>query len=134
VPVGRWFIDENLLKVGRALAQVRVDVVYPGHPKLPQIPRRTLDDQWLPIVGQAGWVVITRDRRIRSRPVQRERFEAHNVRAFCITGKTEMTDWAKLSLLVRQWPAMESQVEALAKGPWMCSVTGAGVRQMPNLS
>lgn len=133
MPVGRWFVDENLLKIGRALAQVRVDVVFPGSPRLPQVPRATPDEDWLPIVGQAGWVVITRDRRIRSRPVERLRFEQHGVRAFCITGTQEMSDWQKLSLLIRQWQAMESQYAALGLGPWMCSVTSQGVSPMPAL-
>jgi hypothetical protein len=130
LPVGRWFIDENLLKVGRALSQVRRDVVHPGHPNLLQVPRRTPDDVWLAIVGQAGWAVISRDRRIRSRPVNRQRYEQHGVRAFIITGKTEMSDWEKLSLLVRQWTAMERQYAALGPGPWACSVTAAGVTAM----
>jgi len=133
LPVGRWFVDENLVKVGRALSQVRVDVVFPGSERLPQVPRGCDDEVWLPIVGQAGWAVITRDRRIRSRPVERLRFEQHGVRSFCITGTQEMNDWEKLSLLVRQWAAMASQYDALGGGPWMCSVTSHGVSKMPQL-
>lgn len=133
MPVGRWFVDENLIKVGRALAQVRPDVVYPGSPKLPAVPRGAEDDLWLPVVGESGWAVITRDRRIRSRPVERRRFEQHGVRAFCLTGKNEMTDWEKLGLIVRMWDRMESAYDSLGSGPWMCSVTSGGVEQMPAL-
>jgi hypothetical protein len=48
----------------------REDVVYPGHDGLPEIPRGTPDLEWMPIVGKNGWIVLTRDRRIRTRPAE----------------------------------------------------------------
>lgn len=134
MPPGRWFVDENLIKIGRALEQVRRDVVYPGSSRLTEIPRKTLDDLWMPIVGDRGYAVVTRDRRIRSRPVERMRFEEHRIRAFCLTSTADSSDWDKLSLIVRQWPAMESQYAQLGPGPWMCSVTTAGVSLLPPLT
>ena len=40
----RFFVDENDLALGKLLAQERSDVVYPGHPDLPEVVRGTLDD------------------------------------------------------------------------------------------
>lgn len=48
-----WFIDENMLAIGKALDAVRNDVIYPGHPACP-IARGTLDEDWLPVVGDGG--------------------------------------------------------------------------------
>jgi hypothetical protein len=45
----RFFVDENDLALGRALAEEHDDVVYPGHPDLPEVPRGALDDDWLPV-------------------------------------------------------------------------------------
>jgi len=66
----RFFVDENDLALGRSLAAARRDVVHPGHPRLAQVPLGTPDREWLPVVGGFGLVVITRDKKIRSRPVE----------------------------------------------------------------
>ena len=67
----RFFVDENDLALGKALAAEHDDVVFPGHPDLPEVPRQTPDDDWLPIIGNRRLVVITRDQRIRYRPVEK---------------------------------------------------------------
>ena len=70
--VARFFVDENDLALGKALAALHGDVVYPGHPELPEVPRQTEDDVWLEVVGRRRLVVITRDKKIRYRPVERQ--------------------------------------------------------------
>ena len=69
----RFFVDENDLALGKLLGAGHADVVYPGHPDLPQVPRGALDDEWLPVVGELALVVITRDRKIRYRPLRSRR-------------------------------------------------------------
>ncbi len=59
----RFFVDENDLALGKALAQEHDGVAYPGHPSLPEVPRQTQDDECLEIFGDAGLVVITRDQK-----------------------------------------------------------------------
>lgn len=34
----RYFVDENDLALAKALAERYADVVYPGHPDLPEVP------------------------------------------------------------------------------------------------
>ena len=68
----RFFIDENDLALGKALGAIHGSVVYPGHEDLPEIPRQTLDEVWLPLIGSSGLIVITRDQRIRYRPVEKQ--------------------------------------------------------------
>lgn len=77
----RFFVDENDLALGRLLAEEHGDVVYPGHEDLPEVPRGTLDDDWLPVIVQRRLVVITRDRRIRYRPAEKKAWVDHRVRA-----------------------------------------------------
>lgn len=67
----RFFVDENDLGLGKALAAQRTDVVFPGHPDLPEVSRGTLDDAWLEVIGRLGLVVVTRDRRIRYRSAEK---------------------------------------------------------------
>jgi hypothetical protein len=76
----RFFVDENDLALGKALAAAHGGVLYPGHPELPEVPRQTPDDVWLPIIGARGLVVITRDKRIRYRPVEKRAWLTHGVR------------------------------------------------------
>jgi hypothetical protein len=44
------------------------------------------DEEWLPEVGRRGWVLLTKDDRIRSTTAQREILLAAGVRAFILSG------------------------------------------------
>lgn len=66
----RWFVDESALGLGKLLARTRNDVIYAGHPDLPEIPLGTIDVGWMPIVAERNWVAIRRDRRIHTRPLE----------------------------------------------------------------
>jgi hypothetical protein len=128
----RFFVDENMLAVGHALAAVRDDVVYPGHPLLPEVPRGTLDPDWLPIVGAAGrdLVAFTRDKGIVRKTGEAMALRDHDVRMFVLTGKKDLTAWEKLDLLVRSWPKIERNIASNGAGPWVQRVTTAGVRDL----
>jgi PIN like domain len=49
-------------------------------------PRGTPDEAWLTRAGQRGWIVLTRDKRIRYRQLERLALQAAKVRAFVFTG------------------------------------------------
>lgn len=56
-----YFTDENTLGLGKLLRRSgRDDVRYPGHEDLPEVPRGTDDQDWLPIVGALGLIVLMR--------------------------------------------------------------------------
>jgi hypothetical protein len=59
----------------------RDDVVYPVHLLLPEVPRGTQDLDWMPIVARMGWIALTRDRRIRSRPAELVVYREHGLRS-----------------------------------------------------
>jgi predicted nuclease of predicted toxin-antitoxin system len=54
------------------------------------------DEEWLSAVGRSGWVVLTKDDKIRYRIRERETLIAHGVRAFVLTARNitakEMAD------------------------------------------
>jgi PIN like domain len=128
----RFFVDENMLAVGYALAAVREDVVHPGHVRLPDVPKGTLDTDWLPVIGSAGYnlVVFTRDKRIQRKAGEAIALRDHGVRMFVLTGKRDLTSWEKLELLVRSWSRIEKSVASNGVGPWVKRVTAAGVRDL----
>jgi hypothetical protein len=114
-----------MLSIAKSLRAVRSDIVHPGHPDCPTIPLGAKDTDWLPLVGQAGWAVIMRDKRIRRRPAERQRFIAHGVRAFCLTGSGNQTSWQMLRLVVRHWDRLEKAVSQ--PGPFIYAVTAGGL-------
>lgn len=127
----RFFVDENDLALGRLLAEERSGIVYPGHPDLPEIPRGALDDQWLPMVASRRLVVITRDQRIRYRPVEKRAWVDHEVRGFVLTGKKSQKTADSKAILAKHWSAIEALIEAEPHGPWMRAVTEKAIRDLP---
>lgn len=123
-----FFVDENDLAMGKALAELHGNVVFPGHPDLPEVPRQSHDDEWLGVIGGRDLVVITRDQRIRYRPVERRMWVEYRVRGFVLTGTTSQSTIDSLALLQRRWPDMVAIVVARPAGPWMYAVTQAGLR------
>ena len=109
---------------------MRKDVLHPGHGRLSEVPLGTPDAQWLPIVGGLGLVVITRDKKIRSRPVEARLVLAAGVRGFVLTSAGDLSSWETLSLLVRQWGALERYLAERPSGPWLAGVTNHGVRPL----
>ena len=123
-----FFVDENDLALGKALAKLHGNVLFPGHPDLPEVPRQSLDDEWLEVVGTQNLVVITRDQRIRYRPVEKRMWVEHRVRGFVLTGTTSQSTAASLSLLEHHWANIATIIELNPVGPWMYAITEAGVR------
>ena len=68
----RFFVDENSLALGRCLAAARRDVVHPSHPRLPQLPYGTKDEDWLTVIGQRRGPRI-RPHQIFSAPIRKRR-------------------------------------------------------------
>lgn len=124
----RFFVDENDLALGKALAAEYDDVVFPGHPELPEVPRQTPDDDWLPVIGDRGLVVITRDQRIRYRPVEKQAWVRHRVRGFVLTGRSSQSTADSKAILAMHWPTITALVLSELNGPWMRAVTAGGLR------
>ena len=51
-----------------------------------RFPRGVVDEVWLAEAGRNDWVVLTRDKRIRYRELERSALQAAKVRAFVFTG------------------------------------------------
>lgn len=82
------------------------------------------DPDWLAVVGERGWVVITRDKYIRRNPLERAAFERAGVRGFVLTGGGSIPEDA--ALLVRCLPGMARRV-AERPGPLLFAISRGGV-------
>lgn len=125
-----FFVDENDLGLGRKLSQQQPGVLYPGHPSLPEVERGCIDEDWLQVVGQRNLVVITRDRRIRRRPVEKRMWIQHQVRGFVLTGTASQTTDQSMDVLNKHWERIVSTAQSRTQGPWMYAVTHAGPREI----
>jgi hypothetical protein len=116
------FIDRCAwsIRLGEALTQLGVEFI-PHHQRFaPDCP----DDEWLPVVGKAGWIVLTRDKNIRRKPNELQAFKHNNVVAIVLaSGQASAADTAEL--VVRLYPKLMRKVQA-ATAPAMFTVTLAG--------
>jgi hypothetical protein len=91
------------------------------------VPKGAADAVGLPTVGKAGLVVLTRDKKIRSRPVERQALLDHDLRACFLTSGAHLNLFGQLQLWLRFWDDIEQLVEEQPR-PWLASVTKQGVR------
>jgi hypothetical protein len=81
--VFNFFLDECV--AGKAIAVVFVNAGHVVHHQAQTFGTGTLDVDWLPEVGQRGWVLITKDKNIRKRPLELLALTSSGVRAFVLT-------------------------------------------------
>lgn len=58
----RYVVDENLLSLGNGMVAVRRETARFSRPPVDALlPLGISDPQWIPIVGDRGWIMITND-------------------------------------------------------------------------
>ena len=108
----------------------RNDVVYPGHPLLPEVPRGSQDLDWMPFVGRMQWIALTRDRRIRSRPAELSIYREYGLRSVWIGGKQDHTPAELAAMFTRHETRLLRHATKLGAGPWALTMTHSGVREL----
>lgn len=116
------FIDRSVPEsVAEALKKVRDDLVWLED----RLPHDVTDQIWLARVGSEGWLGITRDKKILTRPAERRAILLHQVGCFCLTQKQASTRWQYLKLLVNTLDEME-RLFASTQRPFIYSVGRTG--------
>ena len=75
------YLDENHCNNPRVLAVLR-DAGVQVERHLDHFAKGTLDEVWLPFVGEKGWILLTTDGRIRYRSNEKQAVIENNVRMF----------------------------------------------------
>ena len=78
-----WFVCRSL---GRSVSRALVEAGEVAHHHDDHFAIDALDEDWLPIVAENGWVALPKDKRIRLRFQERERFLAAGGCAFFLSG------------------------------------------------
>ena len=117
------FLDENHCnnrKVLAALETARVRVErHSTH-----FPPATPDAEWLPYVGQKGWVLVTTDKRIRQRSLEKQAVQQHAVAMFCFTSN-ELNGFQMAEALTKALPRMQ-KIAYKQTRPFIATISVAG--------
>jgi hypothetical protein len=130
VPV-RFYVDADLLGLAKVLCHARDDwFTYPGDPggnRRPPGPittAQTPDRVWIPQVAEMGWVAITKDRKIKSRPDERAAVMGSSARHVTLVGKQALGVWLQLEIVMSRWRKIQELTDL--PGPWVYSMSLTG--------
>jgi len=117
-----FFIDRSLGQkiVAQALRDAGATVVVHDDRFPPDAP----DEDWLHEVGQRGWIVLTKDKRIRYRENERRALQRAGVAAFVFVGK-DLTGEEIAKALVVALPRMIRTANQTRR-PFIATVTPRG--------
>lgn len=126
-----YFTDENALGLGKMLRRSgRDDVLYPGHEDLPEVPLGTPDLEWMKVVARRKLIVLTRDRRIRSRPAELTQYHELGIRSVWIGAKQDLTAQSQVELFLKHEARLRHEVVKRGPGPWALAMSPSGVRPL----
>jgi hypothetical protein len=126
-----YFADENALGLGKLLRRSgRDDVLYPGHEELPEVPLGTPDLEWMKAVARRDLIVLTRDRRIRSRPAELKQYHELGIRSVWIGAKQDLTAQAQVELFLKHETRLQREVVKRGAGPWALAMSPSGIRPL----
>src|SRR4051812_24893975 len=90
----QFVFDEDLLRMGPAVSALRYDFACFGRAPISDLlPVGVLDPSWIPVVAGRGWIVITADRKLRTKPSEARLAIAHGLRAVHLFRAGHMTAW-----------------------------------------
>ena len=98
------FVDRSLgrNKVPGRLREAYPDLSVIAHDDL--FPQDTDDEMWLRHAGERGWIVLTKDEKIRRKPGEQRAISEANARCFCLHPTTGMRAEQMSDVLVRALP------------------------------
>jgi hypothetical protein len=115
--LGTNIVPEALRAIG-----VRVETYQALYPTDTRVP----DHVWIPEVAGRGWVILTKDKRIRHSPVEIEALRNAGARYVCL-GAANMNGKEQAECLVEHWKTIDSVV-ASKRAPLIVSVTRGHVQ------
>lgn len=134
----RFYVDADMLGLGKLLGGLRIDVTYPGdpgaikfkrdRPACPITDAATPDDVWIPTTARHGWLVITRDSAIQSRRSEINAVRDSGARLVALAGKDARGTWEQLEIVMCQWRAMEALLKR--SGPFVYTATRTSLAQV----
>lgn len=101
-----------------------------GHKDLTEVPVGTPDLDWMPVIARRGLVVVTRDRRIRTRPAELRAYWEHGIRSVWIGAKQDLGPHQQLDLFLQHEERLQREITKRGPGPWALAMSPSGVRPL----
>lgn len=116
------FIDRDIWSHRLDAALRAADIAFVAHRE--RFPDDTPDAEWIAAAAGHGWVIVTRDRRIRYRANEAAAVRRGRLHLFSLTsGNVSAAETA--TIVVKAWPAIQRAV-ASTEPPMMWSITRGG--------
>ena len=116
------FIDRSIPRgVADAVKRMRQDVIWLEDEFSHNVP----DEEWLVVAGQRGWLVITHDRKIRTRPGERRAIMENGVGCFILTYRQDLKKDEIVALISSTLEEMERRFETIPR-PFIYTVSKSG--------
>lgn len=138
----RFYFDADVLGLALLLGQERVDFTYPGdqggrikkriRPPCPITTPSAPDEEWIPLVAERGWLIITRDRHIQEKRAELHAVRDHGARMVNLASPDASTTWAQLEVVMTRWREIEALLAA--PGPFIYIATRTGRFRAVDLS
>lgn len=117
------YLDENHCN-NKSILAVLEDAKIRVERHLDHFVRGTPDEDWLPLVGENGWVLLTTDKRIRFRANEKQAVIRHRVRMFYFS-KNDMSGRQMATALEKALPDIQ-KLCAKHTPPFFAAITRAG--------
>ena len=119
----KFFFDNNLSnKLSNGLKEFGEDVIHLKD----LFSEDTSDVEWLEYIGKEGFVLITRDKRIRYNRFELGALKEHKVGAFFIGGKN-LSACQLIQIIVRNWPKIKESAQK-KRPPYAFSIPPKGTK------
>ena len=118
-----FFVDRQLgrYKFAGILRAAGLDVVIHDDHFAPD----TIDTEWLAVAGERGWIVITRDERIRYRTAEREAVRRAKVRAFVLVAHGDLSAEALAEIFLKALTKVQT-ILTRKKPPFIAKIWRGG--------
>jgi hypothetical protein len=114
----RFYIDADILGLGKILGGLRNDVTYPGDPgaviykrhreACPIASPDVLDTDWIPEVAAREWLIVTRDSMIIQNRNEIAAILENNAKMVALNQRDAQTKWGQLEVFMTQWRRIEA--------------------------
>ena len=134
----RFYVDADILGLGKILGSLRNDVTYPGDPgavlhkrhgHLPIANPDVLDTDWIPDVAARGWLIVTRDSMIIQNLNEIAAIRENNAKMVALNQRDAQTKWGQLEVFMTQWRRIEALTSEL--GPFIWRVSRTAMTPIP---
>ncbi|MGH8879912.1 MAG: hypothetical protein ACRD0P_21600, partial [Stackebrandtia sp.] len=134
----RFYFDADVLGLAKTVCRLRSDMTYPGDPGA-TIKRRerppcvvvspaVKDPVWIRQVAREGWLIITRDKRIRDHPAELRAVTDAGAKMVTLASADARDAWSQLEILMSQWRGIDRLVSE--EGPFIYTASRTVLNQV----